>query len=73
MGKTEDRNTRYFIDLDLKTGKILHWDFDQRDVLAQQKPSHPAHHRIFLTKGQFHKLETKHFEISMARRSGNQG
>jgi len=31
MRKIEDKNTRYFIDLDLKTRKILKWGYDQRD------------------------------------------
>jgi hypothetical protein len=57
MKKQEDRNTRYFIDLDLKTRKILNWDYDQRDKLVTQKITEPFHRRIFITKGQYNKLE----------------
>jgi hypothetical protein len=59
MRKKEDKNTRYFIDVDLNTRKILNWDYDQRDKLAQ-KLANPFHRRIFITKGQYNKLVTKH-------------
>jgi hypothetical protein len=59
MRKKEDRNTRYFIDLDLRTRKILKWDYDQRDKLAGQELAKPFLHRIFITKGQYNKLEKK--------------
>lgn len=62
--KSEDANTRYFIDLDLETMQVLRWDFDQRDKLIKQRPAKPAHHRIFLTKGQYNKLERRNQEIS---------
>jgi len=34
--KKEDGDTRYFIDLDLKTGKIPGWDYDRRERLVSQ-------------------------------------
>jgi len=58
MRKKEDKNTRYFIDLDLKTRRIINWDYGQRDMLAQ-KLEEPFHKRIFITKGQYNKLEKK--------------
>lgn len=61
MRKKEDENTRYFIDLDLKTQKILNWDYDQRDKLVQEL-TEPFHQRIFISKGQYHKLEKKYLE-----------
>jgi hypothetical protein len=57
--KREDKNTRYFIDLDLKAGKILNWDYDQRNKLAAQELAKPFHHRIYITKGQYNKIEKK--------------
>jgi hypothetical protein len=63
MRKREDRNTRYFIDLDLETRRILGWDYDQRDKLVVQKLTKLSHHRVFVTKGQFNKLEKKELEI----------
>ena len=63
MRKKEDKNTRYFIDLDLKTRKILNWDYDQRDKLVGQELIKPFHHRIFITKGQYNKLKKKYSEL----------
>ena len=56
--KTEDKNTRYYLDLDLKKRAVLDWDYDQRDRLSQELAD-PSHHRVFLTKGQFSKLQNK--------------
>jgi hypothetical protein len=63
MRKREDRNTRYFIDLDLETRRILSWDYGQRDKLAVQELMKPSHHRVFITKGQYNKLERKELEL----------
>ena len=63
MRKKENKDTRYFIDLDLKTGKILNWDYDQRNKLAVQEMIAPFHHRIFITKGQYNKLAKKYLEL----------
>ena len=63
MRRREDRNTRYFIDLDLRAQRILQWGFDQRSKLAGQELVEPFHHRIFITKGQYNKLEKKHSEL----------
>ncbi len=54
--KKEDKSTRYFIDVDLKEQKILGWDYDQKEKLILEKSSKLHIHRIFITKGQFNKL-----------------
>ena len=59
MEKEEDKNIRYYIDLDLKAHKIINWDYDQRDTLVVQKMKKPFYHRVFITKGQYNKLNTK--------------
>ena len=64
MRKREDSETRYFIDLDLKSGEILSWDYDQRERLVKQGLAKPYHHRVFITKGQYKKLEKKYSEMS---------
>jgi hypothetical protein len=56
MKKKEDKETRYYIDLALRTRKILNWDYDQRNKLVQNLEN-PDHQRIFITKGQYNKLE----------------
>ncbi|MBN1397202.1 MAG: hypothetical protein JXA06_04135 [Bacteroidetes bacterium] len=63
MRKKEDKNTRHYIDLDIRTQKILNWNFDHRDKLAVQELSDPFHVRIFITRGQYNKLEQKRLEI----------
>ncbi len=62
MKKKEDKETRYFIDLDLSTRKILNWDYDQRDKLVQNLGNH-SHQRVFITKGQYNKLEKQNQEL----------
>ena len=64
--KAEDKNTRYFIDLDLRTRKIVNWDYDQREELIQELTE--PYQRVFITKGQYHKLETKNLEIQKINR-----
>lgn len=59
MKKKEDRNTRYFIDVDLKEQKILGWDYDQKENLAKEEISKPHIHRIYLTKGQYNTLDKR--------------
>jgi len=63
MPKIEDANTRYFVDLDLKTRRVLDWDYGQRSKLSGQELMRPFHHRIFMTKGQYNKLVKKHAEV----------
>ncbi len=58
MSKVRDKDTRYFLDLDVKTGKIIQMGLGNRFKLDQELYD-PTHHRIFLTKGQFNKLEKK--------------
>ncbi len=54
--KPEDKETRYFIDLDLKSMKILKWDYDHRAILITQKMTNPDQVRIYITRGQYNKL-----------------
>lgn len=62
QNEKEDKNTRYYIDLDLRTRTVLDWDYDQRNKLAVQDLTKPYHHRIFITKGQYNKLK-KNLEL----------
>ena len=58
-----DKDTRFFIDLDLESWKILGWDHDDRFELIVEKPIAPFHHRVFISKGQYQKLEQHHQAI----------
>lgn len=61
MVKNEDANTRYFIDLDLKNKEIINWNYDKRQGLSQELAK-PFCQRVFITKGQYNKLEKKYQE-----------
>lgn len=53
--KIEDKDTRYYIDLDLVGMKIIGWEFDQRQKLIKEKMP-DGQVRIYITKGQYNKL-----------------
>jgi len=55
MAKKIDSNTRVYIDIDIKTKKVIGWDFGQRHELERELPD-PNRRRIFITKGQYNKL-----------------
>ncbi len=55
MAKKIDSNTRFYIDIDIKTKKVIGWDFGQRHELERELPD-PNRRRIFITKGQYNKL-----------------
>lgn len=50
----ENRDTRYFIDIDLKSRKIIRHAHEQKQSIDLSVK--PDSHRVFLTKGQYHKL-----------------
>ena len=52
-----DKDTRYYIDIDLKSKTILNWGSGQRQELTESL-NLPFLHRIFISKGQFNKLKT---------------
>jgi hypothetical protein len=56
MIKKIDSDTRFYIDLDIKTKKVIGWDYGQRQELKQELAD-LNHRRIFITKGQYNKLE----------------
>ncbi len=55
VDKSEDKEVRYYIDLDMASHKIIGWDYGQRSQLKQTFTS-----RIFVSKGQFNKLMKAH-------------
>ena len=56
MTKEINSDTRFYIDVDMRTKKVIDWDYGSRYELEQELPN-PDHRRIFITKGQFNKLE----------------
>lgn len=59
MRKNEDKDTRYFIDLDLISNTIINWDYDNRHILSEEKLDLPGFHRVYLSKGQYNKIVKK--------------
>lgn len=56
MSKIQDNDTRYFVEIELKTLKITRCGFDQKENLDKGRQSDPGIHRLFLTKGQYTKF-----------------
>ncbi|MDD5040031.1 MAG: hypothetical protein PHY34_02680 [Patescibacteria group bacterium] len=56
MAKKIDTNTRFYIDIDIETKKIMGWGCGSRYELEQEL-ANPDHRRIFITKGQYNKLK----------------
>ena len=56
MSRVQDKDTRYFVEIDLNSLKIIRCGFNQKENLNKGRQSDPAIHRVFLTKGQYTKL-----------------
>ena len=56
MTNKKDKNpTYYFIDVDVKSRQLIGWGTEQKDKVEVQLTK--GYHRVFLTKGQYNKLE----------------
>lgn len=56
MSRIENDDTRYFLEIDLGSLKIIRCGFDQKQNLDKGRQNTPAIHRLFLTKGQYSKF-----------------
>lgn len=56
MSIIHDKDTQYFIEINLKNLKIIKCSFDQKNNLNKGRQNDPAIHRLFLTKGQYSKF-----------------
>ncbi len=56
MRKVRNKDTRYFIDIDLKTLKVVSSGYDQKQNLNKGRQTNTNLHRLFLTEGQYNKL-----------------
>jgi hypothetical protein len=57
MAKSQEPKDYYFIDVDLRTMKIVAWG-ETRHATHKGVTDDPLVHRVFLTKGQFNKLRS---------------
>ncbi len=53
--KMEKNPTYYFIDVDLKTRQLIGWGTEVKDKVEVKLT--PGYHRVFLSRGQYNKLE----------------
>lgn len=51
-------DTRFYIDINIKSKSVIGWGDGSRFEL-EQKLAHPDHRRVFITKGQYNKLTGK--------------
>ena len=56
MKKDQDKDLRYYIDIEIETLKVTDYGFDNKNNLEKGKQLDPKSHRIFLAKGQYNKL-----------------
>ncbi|WDD97436.1 hypothetical protein [Thalassomonas actiniarum] len=56
MSKIQDKDTRYFIEINLATLKVTRCGYDQKENLDKGRQTNPAVHRLFVTEGQFNKM-----------------
>ena len=64
MDKPENKETRYFIDLNLQTLEVIKWDYGQRSDLVVHEFNNPFYYRVFISRGQYNKLEKKYHQVS---------
>jgi hypothetical protein len=58
MNNKKDKNPTYcFIDVHLKSRQLIGWGTETKDKVEVQLTS--GYHRVFLTKGQYNKLEKR--------------
>lgn len=56
MDKIQDKDTRYYVEIDLNNLKIIRCGFGQKEDLNKGRQNDPGIHRLFLTKGQYAKF-----------------
>ena len=61
MENTENKDTRYFIEIELTTQKVVSHGFAQKQNLNKGKQNNSVLHRLFITKGQYNKFISRCF------------
>jgi hypothetical protein len=59
MAKIQNNDTRYFIEIDLQSLKIMRCGFDDKWSINKGRQVDPAMHRLFLTPGQYRKFVSR--------------
>ena len=53
MARMRDKDTRYFIEVDLESLKVVRCAYDRKQNLDKGRQPDPTRHRLFLTEGQY--------------------
>ena len=59
MSMIENKDTRYFVEIDLVELTIIRVGFDQKQNLDKGHQKETGVHRLFLTKGQYNKFVSR--------------
>jgi len=59
MSKIQNKDTRYFIEIDLATLKVIKCSYDQKENLDKGHQTNPSVHRLFVTEGQYNKMVSR--------------
>lgn len=59
MNRIENKDTRYFLEIDLETLEVIRVGFDQKQNLDKGQQKKPDIHRLFLSKGQYQKFVSR--------------
>ena len=52
------------MDVNLQTLEIIKWDYDQIVDLVAFEFDNPYHYRVYISRGQFNKLEKRYHEVT---------
>mgnify|MGYP000039689267 CR=1 FL=1 len=59
MQEIEDKDTRYFLEIELETLEIIRVGFEQKHSLDKGQQMNPGIHRLFLSNGQYKKFVSR--------------
>ncbi len=59
MDRVENKDTRYFLEIDLESLKITKCSYEQKEDLDKGRQINPKLHRLFITKGQYSKFVSR--------------
>ncbi|MEM8486389.1 MAG: hypothetical protein AAF564_12630 [Bacteroidota bacterium] len=63
MQKPKDKDTRHYLDLDLRTQSVIKWDYGNKYEIAKPDFENPFHHRLFISEGQYNKIVRRYHEL----------
>lgn len=59
MAAVEEKNLRYFLEIDRESLKVINVGHDHKDNLDQGRQLNTEIHRVFVTKGQYNSFVSR--------------